>query len=121
MSACNQCNFPGVAAPHVLGATYYQVPDIGDICAVCHDEWLKHDDYKPIVEVVEPSSPRASRFQPSPSPPGVLNQLVTYYRCALDGCINRCRYDSGYCGVHDITENDGQGKLVKMVVKKIQL
>lgn len=28
--------------------------------------------------------------------------------CVLQGCTNAARYDSGFCGVHDITENGGQ-------------
>jgi len=33
-------------------------------------------------------------------------------RCEVLGvrCENRARYDSGYCGIHDITENEGKGR-----------
>jgi hypothetical protein len=31
--------------------------------------------------------------------------------CAAEGCENEARYDSGYCGVCDITHNDGKGTL----------
>ena len=30
--------------------------------------------------------------------------------CKHAGCRNEARYDSGYCGIHDIQFNDGQGK-----------
>jgi hypothetical protein len=31
--------------------------------------------------------------------------------CKLPNCENAARYNSGYCGIHDITENAGQGSL----------
>jgi hypothetical protein len=38
-----------------------------------------------------------------------LWDIINDMQCNADGCDNEARYDSGYCGIHDIEFNDGKG------------
>ena len=39
-----------------------------------------------------------------------LEENIKKLPCPTEGCSNRGRYDSGYCGLCDIEFNDGQGE-----------
>lgn len=40
-----------------------------------------------------------------------MTAIVIRYLCQHPPCLNAGRYDSGYCGIHDILYNKGSGKL----------
>lgn len=52
--------------------------------------------------------------KPPPAPPKPHPSRASRFEfkvlCRRPSCENRARYDSGYCGVCDLTENDGRGE-----------
>lgn len=93
------CSYPG-KPQHPLGEQYYQVPDYGDICQLCHSEWMQPHVYK---------RPEPIQAQPTATRLCTSCGMLTEGWCRNVPCTNRARYDSGYCGVCDILCNDGRG------------
>lgn len=43
---------------------------------------------------------------------GHLFNIIRELQCRHPRCSNEARYDSGFCGIHDIEFNDGKGKRI---------